>query len=220
MLTSPQHRHHRWGLADFFDGRRKALLVKIANMKPSDVMYDLGSGDASLLIYVMERCGLRKAIGFENMQSRARRARLRIREAGLEARIFIEKDMYDADLSGADVIFDMMPEGKDDFKLLYSAKRRIRDGTRLIKHDLPLIGFLPDKVLQPFYLMRYPFRKAASENKWAESVLNETGATADDVWRELYYYGYEKHYGKREIEDFAWMLRSRMRHSNPSFSIG
>ena len=55
-------------------------------------------------------------IGFENMKSRARRARARIKAAGLESRIVMQNDMYDADLSKANVIFDMMPESPGDFR--------------------------------------------------------------------------------------------------------
>jgi hypothetical protein len=198
-------------LADFFDDRRKRLFVKISEFKPTDILYDLGCGDASLLIYAVRKGNLVRAVGFENMPSRSGKARKRIKEAGLEGRIAIENDMYDADLSKADVIFDMMPEGRDDHASLYGRKGGIREGTKLIKHDLPLIGFLPDKVELPFYLMRYPFRKASSRDEWARSVLGEKDATPDDVWRELYYYGKEKLYSKKEIEDFDSMLRSRVK---------
>lgn len=184
--------------------------MKIAEFRPSDVLYDLGCGDASLLIYAVRKRNLAHAVGFENMPSRARRARLRIREAGLGGRISIENDMYEADLGKADVIFDMIPEGRDDFRLLYGKKAGIRKGTRLIKHDLPLIGFLPDRVELPFYLMVYPFRKAPSRDEWAQNVLIESEGTADDLWHELYYYAYEKRYGKDEIRNFRRMLRDRV----------
>jgi SAM-dependent methyltransferase len=198
-------------MADFFDERRKSLFVSIAEFKPSDVLYDLGCGDGSLLIYAVKKGKLTRAAGFENMPSRAKRARHRIKEAGLEAKITIEYDMYDADLSKADVIFDMMPEGRDDFAGLYGRTSGIRRGTRLVKHDLPLIGFLPDKVKLPFYLMRYPFTKAPSRDEWARSVMGEKDATPDDVWRELYYFGHVKLYSKKEIQDFDSMLKSRVK---------
>ena len=73
-LPLPQRAHGRWGLADFFDSRRKAILVRLADMKPSDTFYDMGCGDASLLIHVVNASGLEKAVGFENMRSRLRRS--------------------------------------------------------------------------------------------------------------------------------------------------
>ena len=189
--------------------------MKIAEFRPSDILYDLGCGDASLLIYAVRKGNLAHAVGFENMQSRARRARLLVQEAGLGGRISIENDMYEADLGKADVIFDMMPEERDDFRLLYGKKAGIREGTKLVKHDLPLIGFLPDRVELPFYLMVYPFRKAPSRDEWAKSVLIESEATADDLWHELYYYSYEKRYAKDEIRDFRKMLRDRVPAPSP-----
>ncbi len=184
--------------------------MKVAELRPSDVLYDLGCGDASLLIYAVRKGNLACAVGFENMPSRARRARLLIQEAGLGGRISIENDMYEADLSKADVIFDMMPEGRDDFKLLYGKNAGIRRGTKLVKHDLPLIGFLPDRVELPFYLMVYPFRRAPSRDGWAQNVIIEPKATADDLWHELYYYNYEKRYSKGEIRNFRKMLQGRV----------
>jgi hypothetical protein len=209
-LTIPQRAHRRWGRADFFDDRRKAILIRIARFEPADVFYDLGCGDASLLIYVTKKCGLKSAVGFENIPSRVRRARQKIAQAGLQDRIFIENDMYGADLSKADVIFDMMSEGKGDYRGLYSRGAGIRSGTRLIKHDLPLIGFLPDKVELPFYLMRFPLRKAESQDQWASSVLGEPDGTVAKLWHELSYYYYEKRYSKGEILHFQVMLSRRL----------
>lgn len=119
--------------------------------------------------------------------------------------------MYEADLSKADVIFDMMPEGRNDYGLLYGKRSKIRAGTKLIKHDLPLVGFMPDRIELPFYLTEYPFRKARSRREWAQTVLMQPRATPEDLWHELYFYGYEKSYGRSEITDFKTMLLNRVR---------
>jgi hypothetical protein len=209
-FPSAQRAHWQWGRADFFDDRTKSILVRLADMKPSDAFYDMGCGDASLLIYVVRVAGLSRAVGFENMPSRFSRARANVRDAGLEDRITIERDMYDADLSEADVIFDMLPEGRNDLRDFYGRSMHIKDGTKLIKHDLPLIGYMPDRVGLPFYLMRFPLRKARSRDQWAQAVLGDHGATVDQVWRELLYYGSEKNYYKSEVKQFDSLLRSRV----------
>lgn len=210
-LSQPQRTHPRWGRANFFDNRHKAILLEIAQLKPSDVFYDLGCGDASLLIYAVKKCGLRKAVGFENMESRVRTAKQKIKKAGLDNRIFLENDFYEADLREADVIFDMMPEGNDDLKKLYSQNKHIRKGTKLIKHNLPLIGYLPDKIVFPFYLMKFPLRKAKSKNHWAKVVMQDPTVTISDLWYELYYYSYERVYSKSEIREFDAMLTNRLK---------
>jgi len=209
-FPSAQRAHRQWGRADFFDDRTKSILVRLADMRPSDTFYDMGCGDASLLIYVVKAAGLARAAGFENMPSRFNRSWANVREAGLEGRVTIERDMYDADLADADVIFDMLPEGRNDVRDFYGRGMKIRDGTRLIKHDLPLIGYLPDKVGLPFYLMRFPLRKAGSRDEWAQAVLGDRGATVDQVWHELLYYGSEKNYYKSEVKQFDSLLRSRV----------
>lgn len=208
-LPTPQRAHRRWGRANFFDNRHKAIFLDIAQLKPSDVLYDLGCGDASLLIYATKKRKLKHAVGFEDMPSRVRTANKKIRKAGLKDRIEIKDDFYDADFSEADVIFDMMLEGKEDFKKLYSNK--LKKGTRVIKHDLPLIGYIPDKIAFPFYMTKFPFRKARTKDQWAREVMQDHTVTISDLWHELYYYRYEKLYSKAEIEEFDSLLRRKMR---------
>lgn len=210
-LPLPQRGHKRWGRPDYFDSRRKSILVRLADLKPTDVFYEMGCGDASLLIYAVKASGLRKAVGFENMPSRARRARINVRRAGLQDRITIESDMYDANLKEADVIFDMMIEGINDVRALYRGNKGTRSGTRLIKHDLPLVGYLPDKVDFPFYSMTFPLRRASTRDEWAQAVLGDANGTVGSLWHELLYYCYEKGYDKSEILQLEGMLRKRIR---------
>lgn len=103
-----------------------------------------------------------------------------IKKAGLLDRISLyREDVLDADLSQADVIFDMLPEGENDFEKIYQSN--IRNGTHLVKHDLPLIGFIADKIDYPFYRMRFPLTKAINENLWAEHILGKSNARIEDV---------------------------------------
>ena len=184
-------------------------MLALAELKPSDVVFDMGCGDASILIFATQQFGIMNAVGFENMSQRIGLARKNIAKHGLSKRIFIEKDMYDADLSKADVILDTMPESEDDLKDLYS-KPNIRAGTRLVKHDLPLLGFLPDKVDYPFYLMTFPVTKAKDKNQWASAILERKNVTPKDVWHELYYYSYQRAYSKSQLKSFGRILSCRL----------
>jgi hypothetical protein len=184
-------------------------MLSLAKLKPSDLVYDLGCGNASILIFAAEQFHVAKSIGFENMPQRIGLARKNIAKHGLGGRIIIERDMYEADLSKADVIIDTMPEGDNDFKDLYS-KNNMRDDTRLIKHDLPLLGFLPDKVDFPFYRMTYPLKKAKNPEEWASTVLGRKNVKPKDVWHELYYYSHNRTYTKSQIETFHRILLRRL----------
>jgi hypothetical protein len=118
---------------------------------------------------------VKKAIGVEDDLYRNSIARKNVKQEKLQDRISIDKkNMYETDLTNADVIFDMLVENASNMRSLYSQK--IKTGTRLIKHDLPLLGYLPDKVDYPFYRMSFPLEKARSKSEWASYVLGKENA--------------------------------------------
>jgi hypothetical protein len=116
--------------------------------------------------------------------------------------------MHNADLTAADIVFDMLPEGESDVKDLY--EQDIKDGTRLLKHDLPLIGYIADKVDYPFYRMTFPLRKANSKNHWASHLLGRSNARIEEVWHELFFYESEKHYTRWDIKRYKRILHNRL----------
>jgi hypothetical protein len=97
----------------------------------------------------------------------------------------------------------------NDLQELYNTN--IRNGTRLIKHDLPLIGYLPDIVDYPFFRMTFPLKKALSKNQWAAAVLGKRDAHINDLWYELFYYNFAKGYDKKEINTFRSILSNRIK---------
>jgi hypothetical protein len=197
------------GYPDYFDDRHKRKMLKLAEIKPFDVFYDLGCGDASILILAAKESNVRTGIGYESNVYRARNAQSRVKKANLADRISIFcKDMYEADLSDADVIFAMHHEYPEDLKKQYGVG--IRKGTRLIKHDLPIVGYLPDKVDYPFYRMTFPLKRAKSKTEWATAVLGFNQASAANVWYELYHYQFTKGYDENQISEFKRMLSRRV----------
>jgi ribosomal protein L11 methylase PrmA len=198
------------GHRDYFDDRHKRKMLKLATLAPSDVFYDLGCGDASILILAVKEFNVEKAIGFEASPYRAKIARMRVKKEQLDNRIsIVQKDMYKADLIKADVIFHMHNEVEGDMKMLYNQK--LRKGSKLIKHDLPLIGYLPDKVDYPFYRMTFPLRKAKSRKQWASVVLGKKNALVSDVWHEIYHYEFTKGYDEQDIGKLKRILSSRLK---------
>jgi SAM-dependent methyltransferase len=199
-----------WGHPDFFDNRHKRKKLKLAEIEPSDVFYDLGCGDASLLILAVKEFNVKEAIGIESHPLRYRKAKCNVKKQKLSNRIsIIQEDMYEADLSEADVIFEIHSESGFDLQELFSTN--IRNGTRLTKHDLPLLGYMPDRLDYPFYRMTFPLKKALSKNHWATAVLGKLNAHINDVWHELFYYNFAKAYDKKEIDTFRSILSNRIR---------
>lgn len=203
--------HWKWGYADFFDNREKRAILNLAEAKPRDILYDLGCGDASFLIFAVEQFGIQRAVGYEDMRQRVSAARKKIKEHGLERKIeIIGKDLHkEADLSQADNILDMLPQGLDDVAKLYT--NNLKEGTRIIKHDLPLIGFIPQRIDHPFCLHTIPLKATESAQLWASKVLGQKGVTLDDVWHELFYYGNQKGYSKWDINDYKKLAAIRFR---------
>lgn len=98
-----------------------------------------------------------------------------------------------------------LSEGEFDLQQLFSMN--IRNGTRLIEHELPLVGYLPDRIDYPFYRMTFPLKKALSKNHWATAVLGKRNAHINDVWHELFYYNFTKGYDKKEIDTFRSIFK-------------
>lgn len=185
------------------------MILDLAEAKPQDVLYDLGCGDASFLIFAVEKYRIKRAVGYENMPQRLGNARSKVKKRHLDRKIeIVGKDLNkEANLTNADIILDMLPQGKDDVEKLYTCD--INSGTKIIKHDLPLIGFMPDKIDYPFYRHTVPLIRAPNAKEWASAVLGQERASLSDVWHELYYYGTQKAYSKWEIKDFIKIAKRR-----------
>ena len=197
------------GYPDYFTERHKRKMLELAKLRPSDVFYDLGCGDASVLIFAAKEFRVRKAVGFESEPRRKAKAIQRVESEGLSSRIKIKGEMKNADLSGADVILSMHPEDEEDYD--YFFKSRVRSGTRLIKHDLPLLGFDFDDVDYPFYLIRFPLRRMRTAGQWASKVMGRDLGSLQELWHELLYYGHEKGYEKPEVRTFDRILRHHVK---------
>jgi hypothetical protein len=208
-LKKQVHPPNDLGYQDFFNNRNKLKMLRLAEIKPSDVFFDLGCGDVSILIFAVKNFNIKKAIGYENNSIRYKNALKNVENKHLSERITIyREDIFNANLEEADVIFDMLPEDEGDFERYQTS---IKNGTRLIKHDLPLIGYIADKIDYPFYRMTFPLRKATNKNHWASHVLGDNNATTKDLWWELFYYENEKHYSKRDINRCKRILEKRIK---------
>ena len=80
-------------------------MLKLAQVGPDDVVYDLGCGDARILIMAVKEYGARKAVGYEIKQDLYEKSMREIQSQNLQNRItIIRDDLLNADLSEASVI--------------------------------------------------------------------------------------------------------------------
>lgn len=115
-------------------------ICKLANIKNSDVIYDLGCGDAEVLIYSAKLGAT--GVGIEIDPVRFFIAKLRIITGGLQNKLLIKRaNFFDEDISAASVIIVyLVPKTLN--KLLPKFRKELKKDTKIVSFryqiDLPL----------------------------------------------------------------------------------
>jgi Mycolic acid cyclopropane synthetase len=120
-------------------------MLELAEIKPGDILYDLGSGDGRIVIAAASKYGI-KAIGFELDPSLVKKSRDNIQRAGLEALAEIhEQDIRTVDLSAASVLTLYLYPGAN-LRLRQAIMSQLKPGARVISHDFAMGSWKPDRV--------------------------------------------------------------------------
>ena len=108
---------------------RKAL--KLANLQPNEVLYDLGAGDGRVLLIAARELGA-KAVGIEVGPVQCALIWLRAAVSGFGKQIQIKwADFYKADLREADVVF-IYATSKELVKLAPHLEKQLKKGARVV----------------------------------------------------------------------------------------
>ena len=106
-------------------------MLKLAGVKRSDVVYDLGCGDGRIVIAAAKNYGAR-GVGIDIDPERIREARENARRAGVESRVeFREQDLFRSDFREATVV---------TLFLLPAINRRLRPQLELLKPGTRVIS--------------------------------------------------------------------------------
>ena len=120
-------------------------MLDLARVKPGDIVYDIGSGDGAIIIRAAKKYGVR-GVGIEidaDLVARARNNAFREKVEHLVE--FRAQDAFTVDVSPATVVtLYMLPEF--NAKLRPILDRQLRPGSRVVSHDYPIEGWVPDKV--------------------------------------------------------------------------
>jgi SAM-dependent methyltransferase len=150
-------------------------MLRLANVGPRDVVYDLGSGDGRVVIAAARDWGAR-GVGIEidgklvaESREHARRARVADRVA------FRQADVFAAELKDATVV-TMYLLSSLVHRLQPRLLAELRPGTRIVAHDYGFADWKPDRhvhVSKNFYLYIVP---AKVSGKWRLAAALPDGA--------------------------------------------
>jgi predicted RNA methylase len=120
-------------------------MLELAELRPTEVFFDLGCGDGRSVIMAAKTFGAR-AVGVEMREDLAKRALSVIHENGLNDRVtIVNGDMFKLDLSSADVIYLYLTTSANE-KIRPKMEAELRKGVRIVSHDYEIVGWRPKKV--------------------------------------------------------------------------
>ncbi|MBN2264371.1 MAG: class I SAM-dependent methyltransferase [Candidatus Aminicenantes bacterium] len=119
-------------------------MLRLVDIKPGDVLYDLGCGDGRIVITAAKTYGI-KAVGIDIDPVRIKESNENAAAAGLAGKVrFIQQDLFEADFKDASVI-TMYLLTSVNMRLRPKLLEDLRPGTRLVSHSFGMGEWRPDK---------------------------------------------------------------------------
>jgi SAM-dependent methyltransferase len=129
-------------------------MLEMAELRPGEVLYDLGCGDGRVLI-TAARDFRARAVGVEVDLSRYLWSVLAVILRGLGRRVKIMRgDLFSVDLSEADVVFTFLLQDTND-RLKEKLRRELRPGARIVSNIFTFSGFPLAAVDEELHLYLY-----------------------------------------------------------------
>jgi tRNA A58 N-methylase Trm61 len=122
-------------------------MLKMANVKASDVVYDLGCGDGRLVVTAAKQFGAR-GVGIDINPERIKESQENAREAGVTNRVsFRNEDLFEANIREATVVTLYLLRSLN-LKLRPKLWKDLRPGTRVVSHSFDMGDWEPDKKVE------------------------------------------------------------------------
>ena len=119
-------------------------MLKLASVKPGDVVYDLGCGDGRMVITAAKRYGVR-GVGIDIDPERIRQSRKNARKAGVGHLVsFRNEDLFDADISEATVVTLYLLHTLN-LKLRPKLWKELKPGARIVSYNFDMGYWPPEK---------------------------------------------------------------------------
>ena len=119
-------------------------MLRLAGVKRSDVVYDLGCGDGRIVIAAAKQYGAR-GVGIDIDPERIEEARANARKAGVESLVRFEiGDLFEADIHEATVVtLYLLPDL--NLRLRPKLLHDLKPGTRILSNTFSMREWKPDK---------------------------------------------------------------------------
>ncbi|MFH1030401.1 MAG: hypothetical protein V1770_04035 [bacterium] len=123
-------------------------IFKLANLKPEEVFYDLGCGNGKTVVFAAKNYGA-KAVGIELAFPLFIASKLRELVNGNKNIKFKWKNLFDEDISKADVIYFFgMPKTIKN-KLKEKIEKEAKPGARIVSYVFKVEGWEPQIIDKP-----------------------------------------------------------------------
>jgi SAM-dependent methyltransferase len=118
------------------------IMVRLADVKETDVVYDLGCGDGRIVIAAAKKARC-KAYGFDLDPQMVKISKANVKKETLEAFVTIkQQDIFDLDLTNVSVVaLYLFPEINI---ALIPQLEKMKPGSRIVTHDYGIDGIDPD----------------------------------------------------------------------------
>ena len=119
-------------------------MLKLADVKKTDIVYDLGCGDGRIVIAAAKTYGAR-GVGIDIDPDRIREAKANAKKAGVENLVrFEENDLFQANFRDATVVTLFLLRSIN-LKLRPKLLQELRPGTRVVSNTFDMKDWKPEK---------------------------------------------------------------------------
>ena len=117
-------------------------MLELAQVKDTDIVYDLGSGDGRIVLAAARERGAR-GVGNEIARDLVELSRKNAEEAGVAERVeFVEADLFQSDFREATVVA-LYLWTKVNQRLRPLLEKQLAPGTRVVSHRFEIPGWKP-----------------------------------------------------------------------------
>ncbi|MBN1683131.1 SAM-dependent methyltransferase [Candidatus Bathyarchaeota archaeon] len=122
-------------------------MLEFAQLKKSEVLFDLGSGDGRIVLMAAKDFGA-KSIGVEHRLSLVEEAREKAIELDItNSTLFLHDNIFNVNLKTANVV-TLYLTIKSNERIRHKLEKELHNGARVVTHNFPMIKWIQSDVMK------------------------------------------------------------------------